>query len=420
MKILFTVTSYPPAVGGAQLHLHQLAQHLQRHGHVAQVVTHWDEQRTDWLLGTTLRAPATARTYSLDGVPVQRISLPSGVRKRIRGWVYSYFALQRWALPRIAEAIAAEVEPYVESVDLVHNCRIGREGLSYASLYLARSHGVPFVLTPFHHPRWNTWLHRHYHRLYRAASAVVALTEAERRMLVDLGVEPERIFVTGHGPLVAETSDGEGFRTRFGLRNRPIVLFIGQKYRYKGIGLLLEAAREVWKSQPETRFLFLGPRTSYSQRLFAASPDPRILELDTVTLQEKTDALAACDVFCLPSSQESFGGVFTEAWSLSKPVVGADIPSVRDVIDDGVNGFLVPLRAATLADKLVKLLNDRELATRMGQSGCAKTLERYTWPRIAQRTEEVYREVLDRAAAGAHAGRPLRKLPFSGECWWRR
>jgi hypothetical protein len=45
---------------------------------------------------------------------------------------------------------------------------------------LARDMGIPFVLTPFHHPRWSSWLFRVYHELYRSADAVLALTEAER------------------------------------------------------------------------------------------------------------------------------------------------------------------------------------------------------------------------------------------------
>jgi glycosyltransferase involved in cell wall biosynthesis len=56
--------------------------------------------------------------------------------------------------------------------------------------------------------------------------------------------------------------------------------------------------------------------------------DPRILELGSVDLQTKTDALEACTLLCLPSTQESFGGVYTEAWSFKKPVIGCDIPAV--------------------------------------------------------------------------------------------
>ena len=393
MEIIYTLTAYLPSTGGAQLHIHQLARML-RPRHRVRVVTQWDANRTDWLLGTTLHAPASARAYEIDGIAIQRITLAHEVRARLRPWVLGYFPLQQWALPHIAEALAVEIAPWAESADLIHNCRIGREGISFASLRVARQRDVPFILTPVHHPRWNGWLHRYYHRLYREADAVIALTEAERRALVMLGVEESRVFVTGHGPVLAETYDGARFRSQYNLENAPLVLFLGQKYAYKGLHSLLDAAQLVWRQKPETYFAFIGPRTSYSRNLFARVKDRRILELDAVSLQEKTDALAACDVLCLPSSQESFGGVFTEAWSVGKPVVGCDIPAVRAVVDDGVNGYLAPQKAGPIAERLLYLLDRPDVRNQMGKSGHDKVISLYSWPRLAEKTEEIYRVVL--------------------------
>lgn len=360
-----------------------------------QVVTQWNTRRTDWLLGTTLCGPRRATAYEVDGVPVQVVTLSGGARWRLLPWVLGYYALQGPALRRIATALAAEIASCATHADLVHNCRIGREGLSYASLQVARAHGIPFVLTPVHHPRWGGWLHRYYHRLYRLADAVIALTEAERRVLLGLGVNGDRIFVTGVGPVVAETADAPRFRARHGLGRHPLVLFLGQKYAYKGMGPLLKAMPLVWRACPETRFAFLGPRTTASRRLFDTIADPRVLELDEVDLQEKTDALSACDVLCVPSSQESFGGVFTEAWSLGKPVVGGDIPAVRDVIDHEQDGLLTAPEPRGIAAALTRLLAAPDLRAEMGRRGRDKVEARYTWPRLAERTEAVYRHVLE-------------------------
>ena len=372
--------------------MHHLARQLRPRVGV-QVVTQWDARRTDWLWGTTLDAPKEAATYEVDGVPVARIALPEEERRRLRPWVLGYYLAQGLALRRIAAALADEVRPWAEGIDLVHNCRIGREGLSFASLVVAREKDVPFVLTPVHHPRWGGWLHRHYHRLYRRADAVIALTEAERRALAALGVPEERIFVTGMGPVLGDDPSGARFRERHRLGDDPLVLFLGQKYAYKGAGLLLRAAPRVWARHPRARFAFLGPRTSHSRRAFAGVNDPRVLELDQVDLAEKTDALDACDVFCLPSTQESFGGVFTEAWSLGKPVVGGDIPAVREVIEHGEDGLVCPPDPAALARAIDALLSDPARRKALGARGRAKVSRLYTWPRLAERTEAVYRAV---------------------------
>ncbi|OGT96584.1 MAG: glycosyl transferase family 1 [Gemmatimonadetes bacterium RIFCSPLOWO2_02_FULL_71_11] len=393
MKLLYTLTAYPPAIGGAQLLMHQLACQLRSH-HDVRVVAQWNTWRTDWLLGTTLRAPAEACAYEVDGIPVQTLTLPSAARHRLALWVLAYYAVQGPAIRRISRALAAQLAPWATDVDLIHNCRIGREGLSYASLEVARRRSVPFVLTPVHHPRWAGWLHRHYQRLYRLADAVIALTEAERETLVSLGVREERIFVTGMGPILASGGDGDRFRARHGLPDGPVVLFVGQKYAYKGVGVLLAAADEVWRRLPDTQFVFVGPRTAYSRRRFARVADARVLELGAVDLQEKTDAIAACDVLCLPSAQESFGAVFTEAWSLGKPVVGCDIPAVRAVIAHERDGLLPARNPDAVAEALVYLLESAALRAEMGRRGQEKVQNGYTWARLAEKTEAVYRQVL--------------------------
>src|SRR5262245_11130598 len=111
MNLLFTITAYPPAIGGAQLHMHQLACQLKRR-HTVQVVTHWDMERTDWLLGTTLNAPREPKKYQIDGVNVQRIALSEAIRWRLAPWVLFYYAVHGPALAHISQALSHVVAPW--------------------------------------------------------------------------------------------------------------------------------------------------------------------------------------------------------------------------------------------------------------------------------------------------------------------
>ena len=400
MNLLYTITAYPPSIGGAQTCFHELARRL-AHRHQLRVCAHWAQTRTDWLLGTTLLAPHEEGAYTLDGVPVHLISLSPAERWEALPLVMGYYAFQGAAITGIANKILDHLGQVAGSPDLIHNGRIGREGLSFASWRLARNLGVPFVLTPFHHPWWSGWLHRHYLDLYRQADALIALTESERETLIGLGVEPQRVFVTGMGPVLAETADAESFRRRHSLQG-PIVLFLGQKYRYKGVAALLAAAPAVWARFPDAAFLFIGPRTRYSRRLFAQHRDRRIVELDAVDLQCKTDALAASTVLCLPSTQESFGAVFPEAWSMGKPVIGGDSPAVRQVIHDGNDGYVVSQDPAAIAERIVYLLERPEIRQEMAARGQSKVQARYTWEHLARQTEAVYEAIL--SSAGRHSG----------------
>jgi glycosyltransferase involved in cell wall biosynthesis len=434
MRLLYTLTAYPPYVGGAQLLQHQVARQLQRgvdvpaersnsrleerfenqSGHCLtdvkiddstnrltdrsndiQVVSHWDRNRTDWLLGTTLGAPSQGRDYEVDGIAIHRLGIPAAQKLALLPWVLAYYPAMKLALPRIAAGLVTQLQPYADRADLIHNVRIGREALTAASYQVARQRDIPFVLTPVHHPRWVGWRYREYLRLYRSADALMALTHAEKRILVELGVKPDRVHVTGMGPILADQADPAAFLQRYGLSaETPIVLFLGQHYDYKGYRQVLQAAQLVWKRWPEAQFVFIGPAVKQSERVFAEFTDRRIHRLGNVDLQTKTAALAACTALCVPSTQESFGGVYTEAWSFGKPVIGGRIPAVAEVIDDGVNGYLVNQDAAEIADRLSLLLSQPAHAQALGAAGRAKVAAHFTWPQIAQKTAAVYRGLI--------------------------
>ena len=392
MKLLYTLTAYPPAIGGAQLHQHLLAQQLHQK-HPIQVITHWNQNRTDWLLGTTLKAPQKSQDYTIDHIPVHQIGISLQDKIKLLPYLPIYYPLMSLALPKLADILESYLTNYAQDKDLIHNVRIGREGLSYASYNLAKKLDIPFVFTPVHHPRWVGWRYREYIKLYQLADAVITLTNNEKQILIKLGVKEDKIHTTGVGPILAAHADPEDFKQRYQI-NEPMVLFLGQHYPYKGYQQLLQAASQIWQKIPETKFVFVGPTVGNSEQIYAQYQDPRIIRLGSVDLQTKTDALAACTLLCVPSTQESFGGVYTEAWSFAKPVIGCDIPAVAEVISQGVDGFLVPQESQSIAETICQVLLDNNLAASLGIAGQRKVEEKFTWQRLAEKTEQIYRDLL--------------------------
>ena len=392
MKLLYTLTAYPPAIGGAQLHQHLLAQQLHQK-HPIQVITHWKQNRTDWLLGTTLKAPQKTQNYTIDHIPVHQIGISLQDKLKLLPYLPIYYPLMSLALPKIADILESYLTNYAQDKDLIHNVRIGREGLSYASYNLAKKLDIPFVFTPVHHPRWVGWRYREYIKLYQLADAMITLTNSEKQILIKLGVKEDNIHLTGHGPILATNADPEDFKQRYQI-NEPMVLFLGQHYPYKGYQQLLQAASQIWQKIPETKFVFVGPSVGNSEQIYARYQDARIIRLGSVDLQTKTNALAACTLLCVPSTQESFGGVYTEAWSFAKPVIGCDIPAVAEVISQGVDGFLVPQESQSIAETICQVLLDNNLAASLGIAGQRKVEEKFTWQRLAEKTEQIYRDLL--------------------------
>ena len=392
MNLLYTLTSYPPAVGGAQTHQHLLAQQMKQN-HAVQVISQWDRNRADWLLGTTLRAPQTEKTYSIDGISVKRMGISLSEKTLMSPFIPIYYPFMGIVLPVIASTIEKHLTAHAKTANLIHNVRIGRAGMTAASLQAARCQDIPFVLTPVHHPRWVGWRYKQYLKLYRQSNGVFALTQSEKQILIELGVKSKNIHVIGHGPVIAKSSDPKAFRSKYGIEG-SIVLFLGQHYEYKGYRQLLDSAKLVWQKYSETQFVFIGPSVKDSEKIFSAREDPRIHRLGKLSLQDKTDALSACDLLCVPSSQESFGGVYTEAWVFSKPVIGCNIPAVSEVIDNEINGFLTQQDPMSIAKHILDLLSDPDAACSMGARGKEKVQKCYAWSEIAQRAEAAYAKIV--------------------------
>jgi len=228
MRILYVSPSYPPAIGGAQIHLHALAKAIQNLGNDVNVISQWSDVRTDWLIGTTVLA-GSASQYEYDSVSVWRLGFSFSTRVAMLPWVAAYYFLMEPSVRRLS----GYMEPYLAaasgSPSLVHATRIGREFVVRAALDFAHRQELPFVLTPVHHPRWRGYLYREYDKIYREADAILALTDTEKEVLIlDKGVAEEKVHVTGIGPVLAENYSAEDFRTRFGVKDR-FVLFLGQQ-----------------------------------------------------------------------------------------------------------------------------------------------------------------------------------------------
>jgi glycosyltransferase involved in cell wall biosynthesis len=236
-------------------------------------------------------------------------------------------------------------------------------------------------------------------RILQGCEHVLADTEGERAFLLELGVRPGRVTFAGCGVRADAypSRDQTACRQRLGLpRDEFVLLFMGRQVQYKGIEATLEAFSLLRRRNPSVHLLVAGPETDYSRRLFARwQGHPGILNLGRVSDDTRLDAMNACDCMVLPSAGEAFGIVYLEAWMAGKPVVGVNTPAVSTVIEDGVDGWLVPHDdSMSLAMALERWIKAPDLASQMGERGRAKVLSRFTTVRVADVVEGVYRRTL--------------------------
>jgi len=276
------------------------------------------------------------------------------------------------------------------AIDVVHYIGTGWEILGFATLAEARKRGAAFTILPAVHP--HSWGDNPLDiSLYNQADAVLVLSEAERTHLIRLGVEPFRLHCCGLAPASPPDGDGAAFRRRHGLGSRPLVLFIGRKDEGKGYHALREAIALVRESVPEVCLVAVGPD---SQPPYPPVPDGALLDLGRADETEKADALAACDVFCLPSAHESFGIVYVEAWAYGKAIVGGPAPAVRELVSEGINGFCVAQTPGEIALILVRLLSEPAFARALGENGRCLQLAQYTWERVTLTHRSIFEAVV--------------------------
>jgi glycosyltransferase involved in cell wall biosynthesis len=369
MKVLFTKRNYAP-MGGSESLTYQWATRLAARGHDVRVVCGqaFDERPR----------------FEDQGVDV--------IQVKPRGGLLGYVADASMMIDLVP---SEELERYAEDRDLIHN--VGREYID-SSLDVAHELDLPVVLTPLAHPG-------QFHggdtpadfERYRRATIITTMTDWERDWLGGQGIDRFRVVTTGMGANAARSHDGASFRARHNIpTTAPVVLYVGRRERYKGYIHLLDAAELVWQRFDEARFVFIGMPGFYGAFVdeFARYTDERIIEIARAGAEEKSAAFDACDVYAMPSVHETFGIGYLEAWLHEKPVIGGDIPPLREVIAHGVDGMLVQQKVEHIARAVTQLLERPELRREMGRAGNAKLRERWDWDRVMDRVEDAHQRAL--------------------------
>jgi glycosyltransferase involved in cell wall biosynthesis len=193
--------------------------------------------------------------------------------------------------------------------------------------------------------------------------------------------------------------NGSCVKTFYGLKNCPVVLYLGRLAPYKGVQFLIEAIPRVLEKVPETKFLISGAMrydiADLSQLLRNLEVEKSVIFAGYVSEQKVPELYASCDVFCYPSLWEGFGLTPAEAQACGKPVVGFDTCAIPEVVKNMRTGLLVePRNVEALAEGLVSLLQDEERRFHMGLEARKRVLRLFSWDKAAEETLQVYHEVL--------------------------
>lgn len=184
--------------------------------------------------------------------------------------------------------------------------------------------------------------------------------------------------------------------------NKYIIGMIAHLGPQKDHKTLIDAAEIVVKKIPNVIFLLVGGNMVSDKLNFRKQISSYINEKKlknnfhfTGEVIDPMPYVELFDIGCLISNWEGFGNALVECMLKNKPVIGTEVGGIKDIIDDGINGFLVPpKRPDILADKIIYLLANPIIARKMGEKGYEKAIENYNMDNWVKRIIDVYKSLI--------------------------
>ena len=213
-------------------------------------------------------------------------------------------------------------------------------------------------------------------RVLTRMDAVVCVSQAQADKVRRAGIRGDRIHVIRNaidaerfGP--PDEVYGQRLRALFHTRFEHIVCAVGRLSPEKGFDQLIEAARSVVQARPKTGFLLIGDgpqRTELEAQISEAGLAEHVV---LAGFRSDVDRLLPhVDVVAVPSFTEGLPNVVLEAFCAGVPVVATAVGGTPEVVENGVNGYLVPAGdPASLAQHLLRILGEGDTAEGMGAKG---------------------------------------------------
>jgi glycosyltransferase involved in cell wall biosynthesis len=329
-------------------------------------------------------------------------------------------ALVEAGIPHIPVAMTRNMTPGADVLSLWRLYRVMRKGRftivhthnpkpGLLGQLAARMAGTPIVINTLHGfyfhehtpPFWRRFFVTMEKVAARCSDVILSQNREDIQTAVREGIcKPELIKLLGNGidigrfdrrRLSADVLARK--RQELGIPDGvPVVGFVGRLVREKGILELMEAAVEIRKRAPDVRFLLIGP-IDY-EKADALTPavagEYGLAErcIFAGFREDMPELFALMDVFALPSHREGFPRSPMEASAMGAPSVVTDIRGCREAVEDGRNGYLVPLGdAEALGAALWEVLLDKEKARRMGANGRLMAEERFEEQLVFERVK---------------------------------
>lgn len=374
MKIAFVGMFYYPTFGGVEQVIQELAERYAKKGHEVHV-------------------------YCCDSDKHKRIRLKEEVVNgvhihRLRYWFR--LSLSTFIWPGLLFRLFKD-----QKYDIIHSHVSGHAFVLFTGL-IAKLKGIKHIHTT-HCPwtdayrKWILKVPLFFNNLifnklsFKLIDKVIAITPWEIGILKKW-VSADKICIIPNGvdSILFKKVKENNFKKFFG--ENKIVLYLGRLNITKGPDKFVRVAKEILKERNDIEFAMVGPDEGMKQKVIELiGNEKRIHLLDAVRGKEKiAEIYQGSNVYVLPSYREGLPLTLFEAMSCGLPIVASPVNGVPYEVENGINGYLVDYGdIANLKDKILKILDNKELSKDMGKNNIEKA-KKFTWNNIAEEVMKVY------------------------------
>jgi N-acetyl-alpha-D-glucosaminyl L-malate synthase BshA len=377
------VSQYLPKIGGIELVVSDLSQHLVKEGHEIHVVTPYPVELNNSI---EIEMEETFKNVHIHRFIASKFHYPFSLN-----WIYAMYK----KLKNIVET---------NKIEIIHAHFAKNEGI--VSSRVGRKLGVP-VITTAHgtdlmfewggncETRWSRYWVKN---ALKNANMITTVSDALKQNAIQLGNDPNKIQV------IHNWIDPSGFaikKTRTQLHqdlgwdnsNQKIILSSRRLVKKNGIDLLINAMKYLNQSN-NLKLLVIG-RGPEKNNLIEQSKklNADIEFLDFVEYDQYIKMLNACDVYVVPSRWEGFGMVILEAMSAKTAVIGTNVGGIPEIIKNDKTGILVSPNSKSIAEGVKRLFKNKKLEKDIVENAYKKTTTYFSWPRAREQWLELYSNV---------------------------
>lgn len=387
LKIAHLHWAFPPLIGGVETHLTIVLPEMVALGHTVSLLTGSIE--------------GVDQHYMYKGVSINHTPIMDLAWLQQRGLI----GLE----DEVRQVFSDFLDENKPDIIHTHNLHYFSEVHAKTLESLAKERGCPLFLTA--HNVWDDLLYLDLtHNI--DWTHIIAVSHYIKKEMVGIGIDDSKITVVHHGidqdrfkPMDPPASILKKYPQ---LKNRPVIFHPARISIVKGCDVSVKAISIVKRKYPNVLFVFAGAKNiidwagthqgdiAYLVSLIKYFELEDNVMIDVYPLDEMRDLYAASNVVIYPSSAgEPFGLVMLESMAMAKPIIVTRTGGMPEVIQDEINGFVIPVGDFdALAYRIIRILDNERLGRRLGNTGRQILESQYTKRKVTWQTIALYEKFL--------------------------